>query len=78
MDALFDRRGGGAKGYRLIPGAAEIWPEHQARVIEILKARSRAMSETDERNRRWMLALGVDPKTERLRCRTAISACRTR
>jgi hypothetical protein len=38
MDALFDRRGGGTKGYRLIPGAAELWPQHQARVIELLKA----------------------------------------
>jgi hypothetical protein len=38
MDALFERRGGGAKGYRLIEGAAEIWPKHQARVIELLKS----------------------------------------
>jgi hypothetical protein len=38
MDALFERRGGGAKGYRLIPGAAEIWPKHQARVIELLNS----------------------------------------
>jgi hypothetical protein len=38
MDALFERRGGGAKGYRLIAGAAEIWPKHQARVIELLNS----------------------------------------
>ncbi|RJF87574.1 hypothetical protein D3874_11535 [Oleomonas cavernae] len=38
MDALFERGGGGAKGYRLIAGAAEIWPRHQARVIELLNA----------------------------------------
>jgi hypothetical protein len=38
MDALFSQRGGGAKGYRLIAGAAELWPQHQARVIELLKA----------------------------------------
>ena len=38
MDALFERRGGGAKGYRLIAGAADIWPKHQARVIELLKS----------------------------------------
>jgi Family of unknown function (DUF5682) len=37
MDALFGRSGGD-KGYRLIAGAAEIWPKHQARVIELLKA----------------------------------------
>jgi hypothetical protein len=37
MDALFERRGG-AKGYRLIAGAADIWPKHQARVIELLKS----------------------------------------
>jgi hypothetical protein len=38
MDALFGRSGGAAKGYRLLPGAAELWPEHQARVLEILNA----------------------------------------
>ncbi|GGF24645.1 hypothetical protein GCM10011611_33360 [Aliidongia dinghuensis] len=38
MDALFDRSGGGAKGYRLMPGAAEFWPKHQARVLELLNA----------------------------------------
>jgi hypothetical protein len=38
MDALFGRAGGGAKGYQLIPGAAELWPEHEARVLEILNA----------------------------------------
>jgi hypothetical protein len=38
MDALLGRGGQAAKGYRLVPGAAELWPEHQARVIEILDA----------------------------------------
>jgi hypothetical protein len=38
MDALFARGGSGSKGYRLIEGAADIWPAHQARVIELLKA----------------------------------------
>jgi Family of unknown function (DUF5682) len=38
MDALFARSGGGAKGYRLVAGAAELWPQHQARVIELLNA----------------------------------------
>jgi hypothetical protein len=37
MDALFGR-GGGAKSYRLVAGAAELWPKHEARVIELLKA----------------------------------------
>jgi hypothetical protein len=37
MDALFGRAGGGTSGYQLIPGAAEIWPKHEARVIELLK-----------------------------------------
>jgi hypothetical protein len=36
MDAVFGRSGSGTKGYRLIPGAAAFWPEHEARVIEIL------------------------------------------
>lgn len=36
MDALFGR-GGGAKSYRLVAGAAELWPKHEARVIELLK-----------------------------------------
>ncbi|MGY8631379.1 DUF5682 family protein [Bradyrhizobium sp. 14AA] len=36
MDALFARSTDAAKGYRLITGASEIWPEHQARVLELL------------------------------------------
>jgi hypothetical protein len=36
MDALFGSSGSAAAGYRLIAGAAEIWPKHQARVIELL------------------------------------------
>ena len=36
MDALFARSTGGAKGYRLIAGAGDFWPAHQARVIELL------------------------------------------
>jgi len=38
MDALFGRRGGGAKGYVLLPGAAAIWPAHEARVLALLDA----------------------------------------
>ncbi|MBC9880174.1 hypothetical protein G8O24_22860 [Bradyrhizobium sp. INPA01-394B] len=38
MDALFARNAGGAKGYRLIAGADAIWPQHEARVIALLKA----------------------------------------
>jgi uncharacterized protein DUF5682 len=37
MDALFGR-GDRARGYRLMAGAVEIWPQHEARVIELLKA----------------------------------------
>jgi hypothetical protein len=38
MDALSGRRGGGATGYRLVTGATEIWPSHQARVLDILES----------------------------------------
>lgn len=38
LDAVFGRSGGGAKGYMLIPGAAEIWPEHEARILALLDA----------------------------------------
>lgn len=38
MDALFARSTGAAKGYRLIAGANEIWPAHQVRVLELVKA----------------------------------------
>jgi len=38
MDALFGRSASAAKGYRLLPGADALWPEHEARVLEILKA----------------------------------------
>ena len=38
MDALFGRSGGGTKGYRLIPGAAELWPEHEARGVRAEEA----------------------------------------
>lgn len=38
MDALFSRGGDGARGYRLIAGAVDLWPSHQARVIELLDA----------------------------------------
>ena len=37
LDAVLFPGGAGAKGYRLIPGAAELWPRHQARAIELLK-----------------------------------------
>lgn len=36
MDALFARRTGAAKGYRLLAGADDIWPAHQARVLELV------------------------------------------
>ncbi|WP_439363290.1 DUF5682 family protein [Bradyrhizobium sp. DASA03005] len=38
MDALFARSTAAAKGYRLIAGANEIWPAHQVRVLELVKA----------------------------------------
>jgi hypothetical protein len=38
MDALFARSTGADRGYRLIAGAEAIWPDHQARVLEILTA----------------------------------------
>ncbi|WP_298877923.1 DUF5682 family protein [uncultured Bradyrhizobium sp.] len=38
MDALFARNSGGARGYRLIPHAAAIWPQHEARVLALLTA----------------------------------------
>lgn len=38
FDAVFGRSGGGTKGYVLIPGAAEIWPEHEARILALLAA----------------------------------------
>jgi Family of unknown function (DUF5682) len=38
LDALFGESGGGAKGYRLVSGAAEIWPAHQARILALLQA----------------------------------------
>jgi hypothetical protein len=41
MDALLGRSGGSAGGYRLLPGAADIWPKHQARVIELLNGGTR-------------------------------------
>jgi hypothetical protein len=36
LDALFGQSGGGTKGYVLMPGAADIWPEHQARILALL------------------------------------------
>lgn len=36
LDAAFGRSGGGATGYRLLPGVATLWPHHEARVIELL------------------------------------------
>ncbi len=36
MDALFARSAGGDRGYRLIAGAGDIWPDHQARVLDLL------------------------------------------
>jgi hypothetical protein len=51
MNALFDRRGGGATGYRLVAGAAEFWPKHAARVLGLLEAGT-ARSESSGRARR--------------------------
>ena len=64
MDALFERRGGGAKGYRLIAGRRRDLAEASGAGDRTPELRSGAMSETDERNRRWTLALGVDPDAE--------------
>lgn len=36
MDALFGRTGRSAGAYRLVPGAAEFWPRHEARVLALL------------------------------------------
>ncbi|MEP9403356.1 DUF5682 family protein [Sphingomonas silueang] len=36
MDAAIGRSGGGARGYRLLPGAAAIWPAHETRVIALM------------------------------------------
>lgn len=38
FDAVFGKSGGGTKGYVLIPGAADIWPEHEARILALLHA----------------------------------------
>ncbi|QSR20410.1 DUF5682 family protein [Novosphingobium sp. KA1] len=42
MDALFDRSpggvGGGGAGYRLVPGAAALWPMQEKRILELLAA----------------------------------------
>lgn len=37
MDALLARRDKAAGGYRLLPGAEQLWPAHFARVAELLK-----------------------------------------
>lgn len=36
MDAAVGRSGGSARGYGLLPGAAAIWPAHEARVIALM------------------------------------------
>jgi hypothetical protein len=38
MDAALGRGGAGARGYRLLPGAAAIWPAHEARVLALMTA----------------------------------------
>ncbi|PDT85123.1 hypothetical protein CO669_31690 [Bradyrhizobium sp. Y36] len=38
MDALFTRSIGAARGYRLLAGTTDIWPAHQARVLELLRS----------------------------------------
>lgn len=37
MDAVFGRSGGGSEGYRLLPGAAALWPAHRTRVLDLLE-----------------------------------------
>ena len=41
MDGLFGRTKAGAEGYRLAAGADSIWPEHFARIVELMKAGGR-------------------------------------
>lgn len=36
MDAVFTRAAGGGEGYRLLPGAAALWPEHEARLLALV------------------------------------------
>ena len=36
MDAALGRSGNGPRGYRLLRGAAAIWPAHEARVIALM------------------------------------------
>jgi hypothetical protein len=38
MDAALGRTTAAASGYRLLPGAAAIWPAHEARVLALLQA----------------------------------------
>lgn len=38
MDAVLGRTTPGARGYQLLPGAAAIWPAHEARVLALLQA----------------------------------------
>jgi hypothetical protein len=38
MDAVLGRTATGARGYRLLPGAAALWPAHEARVLALLQA----------------------------------------
>jgi hypothetical protein len=41
MDALFVRRSSAADGYRLMPDATEIWPAHEARILDLLTGGAR-------------------------------------
>nr|WP_245640710.1 DUF5682 family protein [Sphingomonas taxi] len=36
IDVVLGRSGTGARGYRLLPGAAAIWPAHETRVIALM------------------------------------------
>jgi hypothetical protein len=38
MDAALGRGGTGARGYQLLPGAAALWPAHEARVLALMRA----------------------------------------
>ena len=61
---------------RLLAGAAEIWPRHQARVIDLLNAGA-ADDETDERKRRWRWR-SVAIRARAAPCPTATAGSRMR
>lgn len=42
MDAALGHGGARARGYRLLPGAATLWPEHEVRVLVLMTAGAKA------------------------------------